>query len=97
MKTKYINEYTNESFETEKEAKASEKKYLDAQEIKKKKDSERAARAKEVDEAMKAMLKARKQYMEVLKAFCKDYNSYHFSTNDLKGANLIDLLDIFEW
>lgn len=97
MKTRYINEYTNESYDTESEAKASEKKYLEVQEAKKKKDSERAARAKEVDEAMKAMLEARKHYIEVLKAFCKDYKSYHFSTNDMKNYDFFDIMNFFDW
>ena len=72
MKTKYWNEYTNEVFDTEEEAMASEKKYLDAQE-------------------------AKKHYNEVLKAFCKDYGSFHYSTNDLKNYNLFDLFDAFNW
>lgn len=97
MKTKYWNEYTNEVFDTEEEAMASEKKYLDAQEAKKKKDSERAARAKEVEDAMKAVIEAKKHYNEVLKAFCKDYGSFHYSTNDLKNYNLFDLFDAFNW
>lgn len=97
MKTKYWNEYTNEVFDTEEEAMASEKKYLDAQEAKKRKDSERAARAKEVEDAMKAVIEAKKHYNEVLKAFCKDYGSFHYSTNDLKNYNLFDLFDAFNW
>ena len=97
MKTKYWNEYTNEVFDTEQEALKSEQKYLDAQEAKKKKDSERAARAKEVEDAMKAVIEAKKHYNKVLKAFCKDYNYYHFSTNDLKDYSLLDLLDTFPW
>ncbi len=97
MKTKYWNEYTNEVFDTEEEAMASEKKYLDAQEAKKRKDSERAARAKEVKDAMEAVIEARKHYNEVLKAFCKDYGSFHYSTNDLKNYSLLDLFDAFNW
>ena len=97
MKTKYWNEYTNEVFDTKEEAMASEKKYLDAQEAKKRKDSERAARAKEVEDAMKAVIEAKKHYNEVLKAFCKDYGSFHYSTNDLKNYNLLDLFDAFNW
>lgn len=97
MITKYFNQYTNEPFDTPEEADASEKKYLEVEEVKKKKASERAERAKEVEEALKAAVDARKHYQEVLKAFCKDYGSFHYSTNDLKNYNISDVFDIFNW
>ena len=97
MKTRYYNEYTNEIFDTEKEALESEKKYLEAKEAKKKKDSERAARAKEVDEAMKVAIEAKKKYQDLVRAFCKDYKSYHFSTNDMKNYDFFDFLNFFDW
>lgn len=82
MKTKYWNEYTNEVFDTEEEAMASEKKYLEAQEAKKRKDSERAERAKELEAAMQKVMEAKKEYKKLLNKFCKDYGSYHYSLKD---------------
>lgn len=82
MKTNYINEYTHEVFDTEKEAMASEKKYLEAQEVKKRKDSERAERAKELEAAMQKVIEAKKAYRKLLNEFCKDYGAYHYSLKD---------------
>ena len=107
MKTKYWNEYTNEVFDTEEEAVASEKKYLAAQEAKKKaeeeriaakkkKDSERAARAKEVQEAFAVAVKARKDYQTKLSNFCKDYGAFHFSTDDIKELEPFSIFDLIE-
>ena len=107
MKVKYWNEYTGETFNTEEEAIASEKKYLEAQEAKKraeeekaaakkKKESERAARAKEVQEALNTAVEARKDYQKKLAAFCKDYGAFHFSTNDVAGLDLSSILDLME-
>lgn len=102
MKTIYCNEYTDELFDTEEKARESERKYLAAQEAKKKaeteklaaqkkKESERAARAKEVEEALKAFTDARKNYVEKLNAFCKDYGSFHTT---VKGTNPMDWFDL---
>lgn len=107
MKTKYWNEYTNEVFDTEEEAVASEKKYLAAQEAKKKaeeeriaakkkKDSERAARAKEVQEALAIAVKARKDYQAKLANFCKNYGPFHFSTDDIKELEPLSIFDLIE-
>jgi molecular chaperone GrpE (heat shock protein) len=75
MKKLYCNEYTGESFTTEEACAESEKKYLTAQEAKKKaeeeklaaqkkKESERAVRAKEVEAAQKKVHEARKALQE---------------------------------
>ena len=105
MKTRYWNEYTNEVFDTEEEALASEKEYLKVQEerkkaeqeriaAKKKKDSERAARAKEVQEALAVAVKARKEYQNKLSAFCKDYGAFHFSTKDIEELEPFSIFDL---
>ena len=82
MKTHYVNEYTHEVFDTKEEAVASEKKYLEAQEAKKRKDSERAERAKELEAAMQKVIEAKKAYRKLLNEFCKDYGAYHYSLKD---------------
>ena len=107
MITKYFNQYTNEPFDTPEEADASEKVYLKELEekkkaeeeriaAKKKKDSERAARAKEVQEALSKVVAARKEYQEKLSAFCKDYGAFHFSTKDIKDFEPLSIWDLVE-
>ena len=96
MRKLYCNQYTDEIFDTEEKALASEQKYLEAQEAKKKaeaerkaalekKNSERAARAKEVEDKRKA-------YQKALSDFCKDYGAYHIS---IKDGNPLSLIDTF--
>ena len=97
MKIKYYDEYTNSVFNTKEEAEASEKKYLEAQEAKKKKDSERASRAKEVTEALNKAVEARKEYHNKLAAFCKDYGAFHFSTKDFENSDLDALSTILDF
>lgn len=102
MKTIYCNQYTDELFDTEEKALASEQKYLEAKAAKEKaeaerkaalekKNSERAARAKEVEEALKAFTDARKNYVEKLNKFCKDYGAFHTT---VKGTNPMDWFDL---
>lgn len=96
MKTIYCNQYTDELFDTEEKALASERKYLEAKAAKEKveaerkaaaekKNSERAARAKEVEDKRKA-------YQKALIDFCKDYGAYHVS---IKDGNPLSLIDTF--
>lgn len=110
MKKLYCNEYTNEPFTTEEACAESEKKYLAAQEAKKraeeeklaaqkKKESERAARAKEVEAAQNKVREARKnlkdaqtEYSNLLSAFCRDYQVYHMS---IKPNDFFNLLEDF--
>lgn len=87
---KYYSEKLKKIFDDaeslEKAEKAQEEKY--ALELKNK--EERATRAKEVDDAYK-------NYLKLLRAFVKDYGSYHFSyTNDDDGfINFID--NLWHW
>lgn len=107
MITKYFNQYTNEPFDTPEEADTSEKVYLKELEekkkaeeervaAKKKKDSERAARAKEVQEALATAVKARKEYQNKLSTFCKDYGAFHFSTKDIEELEPFSIFDLIE-
>lgn len=101
MITKYFNQYTNEPFNTPEEADASEKKYLKEEEAKKraeaerkaaaeKKNAERALEAKEVDEAYKAFIEARKAYQKKLSDFCKKYGTYHMSVKDTNTWDFVN-------
>ena len=56
--------------------------------------ADRATRAKEVEDAFKAIAAANKNYQDLLNAFVKDYGSYHCTIRD-DNINGIDwkLLD----
>lgn len=103
MKKIYCNEYTDEPFETEEEALASEKKFLEAKAAKEKaeaerkaaiekKNAERAIKAKEVEEALKAYNEARKNYQKKLGEFCKTYGAFHTSIKDVNPLDLVDAM-----
>ena len=87
-------------YKTYHEALAAEKKYdeMVAEENARKEQlkADRATRAKEVEDAFKAVAAANKNYQEVLNAFVKDYGSYHctISDSDINNADwkLIDNL-----
>ena len=64
------------------------------EEAKAKKKAERASRAKEVDEAIKAAEKANQKARTLLNAFLKDYGSYHETYRD---GDMISLKDIFNF
>lgn len=64
--------------------------------------AERKARAAEVEDARKVMVAAQSKYREVLDAFVRDYNSFHFSidSDDVKSLKntiptLFELFDLF--
>ena len=103
MKKLYCNQYTDEIFDTEEKALASEREYLEVQEAKKKaeaerkaalekKNSERAAKAKEVEEALKAYNEARKNYQQKLGEFCRTYGAFHTSIKDVNPLDLVDAM-----
>lgn len=80
--------------EAEAKQKAEKEKYE-----KEKKDAERKSRAKEVDEALKAVDAAKKHYAELLEAFCESYGPFHTSLTGEDAKRVIptafDLLDLF--
>ena len=98
---KYFSEVLNKAFETEKECLNAEQEAFVAKkkaelEEKAKKEA-RAARAAEVEQALKDVKAAEKKADELLKAFVKDYGSYHTT---LKGADayipsFTSLFDLF--
>lgn len=64
--------------------------------------AERATRAKEVEDAFKAITTANKKYQDLLNAFVKDYGSYHCTisdsdsnTNNMSWKLLDDLFSTF--
>lgn len=78
---KIISEKTGKSYSTVDECLAAEKDYeIELQkkvEAEKAKAETRAARAKEVTDALKTLTDARKAYQEKVAAFCKDFGSFH--------------------
>lgn len=58
--------------------------------------ADRATRAKEVEDAFKAIAAANKNYQDLLNAFVKDYGSYHCTISDCDvndtGWKLVDSL-----
>lgn len=87
---KYISDVTGKVYETvealEKDEKCvAEKKAAEEKALAEKK-ANREARAKEVDEALRASVEAQKVATEKLNAFCKDYGVFHTS---IENADVI--------
>lgn len=93
---KYFSEKLNRLFDSVDECAKAESAHEEAlrkqEETKKKLADERAARAKEVEEALQAFYEARKVYTEKLKAFTEDYGAWHYS---FTGKELPDLFDFW--
>lgn len=103
MKKLYCNQYTDEIFDSEEKALTSEQKYLEAKAAKEKaeverkaaiekKNAERAVKAKEVEDALKAYNEARKNYQKKLGEFCKTYGAFHTSIKDVNPLDLVDAM-----
>jgi hypothetical protein len=93
---KFYSELTNKVYDTEKACMKAEQEYKQALEAKKreeemkklaekKKQEKRAEDAKRVEVKREAMIKAQCEYREELEKFCKEYGSYHFTTNSFDG------------
>lgn len=68
------------NFELEQKARAEEQKRL----AEKKKQEERAADAKVVEQKYEAMFRAQKECREAVDAFVKKHGSYHFTTDSVE-------------
>ena len=86
-----LKKFFNTAEECEKEEAALLKQRKEEEERKAKMASERATRAKEVEDALNKLNEARKDYDEKLRAFCQDYGSWHYTFTSDKP----DLSDIF--
>lgn len=95
----YYSDKTKKVYKTVDELNDAEKKYDDNQLAIAKRNDERKARAKEVEDAYKVMEDARKAYNKKVNDFIKDYGSYHYSItkklNDDDYRDPLNLLDIF--
>lgn len=97
---KYYSDKLDKIFDSAEECSQAEKDY-DTQLAEKKQHElqlkeERSTRAKEIDEARKALEDASKHYHELIRAFVKDFGSYHHSIvrNDFKDD--LDFMDFFD-
>ena len=83
---KYYSETLNKVFENEKDCLDAEEEYKAKVEEEEKRKKEladsREVRAKEVEDAYKAIIDAQKHYNELLTNFCKEYGSFHCTITD---------------
>lgn len=86
-----LKRFFNTAEECEKAEAALLKQRKEEEERKAKMASERATRAKEVEDALNKLNEAKKNYDEKLRAFCQDYGSWHYTFTSDKP----DLSDIF--
>lgn len=93
---KYFSEKLKKLFDSEQACaeaeEAQEKALADAEAKRKALAEERANRAKEVEEKYKAAIDAKKEYDKALRAFLKDYGSFHatFTSTD-------PFFSLFDW
>lgn len=91
---KYYSEKLNKLFDSSEDCAKAEAAAVKAEEERKaaeqKKAETRKARAKEVEDALKASVEARAKYEELLRAFCKDYGAFHYSFNSDDIDNIFD-------
>ena len=98
---KYYSETLNKVFENEKDCLKAEKEHKEKVEAEEKHKKEladsRKIRAKEVEDAYKAVIDAQKHYHELKNQFVKDFGSFHmtFSTTDDFHSLFSDLFRIF--
>ena len=107
---KYYSEILNKVFDTEKACREAELECKRAEEAKlreaeqkklaeKKKQEERAADAKAVEQKFEAMYRIQKECREAVNAFVKKHGSYHFSTHSAEEipylfSSVLDFLNL---
>lgn len=94
---KAYSEKTRKFYNTVEECEKAEKEYDDQRALVEAKRKEladaRSTRAKEVEDAFKAVIEADKKYHELLKKFMKDYGNFHATYQD---DNIpVSLFDLF--
>lgn len=100
---KFYSEVLDKMFDTAEALTEAEEAKGKAEEEKKAKEKklaeERKARAKEVEDALKAAHEAQNKYFELRDAFVKDYGSYHMTIKDTNSKDNFNWLfgDLFKW
>ena len=94
-----LSEKTGKEYDTVPECLAAEKEFDEAQAKEKERKEalvkERKARAKEVEEALKAVCEAQKVYQDKLNAFLKDYKGFHLTIRDSEKPSTSIFEDLF--
>lgn len=93
MAVKFYSDLLGKFYESAEEAKKAEEAEVKRVKAEKEKEKvakeERAKRAKEIDEAEKALTAARKRYDELVRAFVRDYRSYHKTISSTESADFL--------
>lgn len=94
---KYYSEKLDRLYDDEKSLQVAEKDYDEKHAVEIKKKEERANKAKEIEEAYKKYHNAYKEYADLVRAFVKEYGSYHVSFKSDKDGftQLID--ELWRW
>ena len=91
---KFYSELTKKVYDTHEAVEAAEQEIKEREAAKQKLAEKRADRAKEVEDAYKAIITAQKHYQELVNQFIKDYGSFHMTYKDEDVPSLFDLFDI---
>lgn len=97
---RYYSDLLKKVFDSEDACVAAEDKYLTEMEAKDAREKElrekRKERAKEVEDALKAVTEAQKKFVDLKREFIKDYGSWHvsFSTNGDISSFFDDLFSL---
>ena len=91
---KYYSDETKQLYDTEAELKKAEQALVVAKQKEEALKAQRSERAKEVEDAFKAVEAAQKHAHELLNAFTKDYGSFHMSLSSTNNEPLFPLFDI---
>lgn len=92
---KFYSEKTEQLYDSEAELKQAESQLEELQKKEEEKKQARAARAKEVEDAFKAVNEAQKKANELLVAFTKDYGSFHMTYKDEVPFGFHSFFDFF--
>lgn len=95
---KYYSEVTKKLYDTEPQLVAAEANVIKQQAEAEEKKKARAARAKEVEDALKAVTEAQRHYTELKNKFIEDYGSFHVSLSEktpvTKQGDINSLIDL---
>ena len=92
---KYYSDETKLLYNTEEDLIAAEKAVAIQKQKQEQLKKEKSTRAKEVEDAFKAVDEAQKHAYELLNAFTKDYGSFHMTWSDKNKRPVHPLFDIF--
>lgn len=92
----YYSDKTKKVYKTIDDLKAAEMKYDENQLAIAKRNDERKAKAKEIEDAYKSLEDARKAYNQKVNDFIKEYGSYHHSiTKSITDDDYADPFNLF--